>query len=161
MSCRQINRLRIFIALAAPTKCAYYGSGAVAIFSAQVRATLNGLKDDVRDLMNAADEVVWALYAAAFDNLGEKVPPPPLPYLEPLFGAQSSTKTRVPPALGHDPSTKLSQTRALCPLTVLDSIWLCSIFRLWRRGRLGGADRQSLRADVDRGRRPQSIRHLA
>jgi hypothetical protein len=36
-------------------------------------------------LLRAADEVVWACYAPAFEKLGQTPPPPPLPYIEPLF----------------------------------------------------------------------------
>jgi len=44
-------------------------------------------REDARfkSLLSAADEVVWASYAPAFEKLGQKPPPPPLPYIEPHF----------------------------------------------------------------------------
>jgi hypothetical protein len=53
----------------------------------------------LKSLLTAADEVVWACYAPAFERLGQSPPPAPLPYVEPQFTPRAIPLDEPPPEL--------------------------------------------------------------
>jgi hypothetical protein len=51
----------------------------------------------LRSVLQAADEIVWACYATAYERLKRKVPPPPLSYVEPQFSPRAIPLDEPPP----------------------------------------------------------------
>lgn len=55
----------------------------------------------LRDLLRAADEVVWSCYSEAFANAGVAVGPTPLAYVEPRFSPVATPRVDPPPDLDN------------------------------------------------------------
>jgi hypothetical protein len=70
-------------------------------------------------LLVAADEVVWACYAPAFEVVGRTPPPAPLPYVEPRFSARAIPLDEAPPELRSVDAEFLKAFLARLPIAVL------------------------------------------
>lgn len=80
----------------------------------------------VREVLLAADEVVWSCYAAAFVSRKRSVPTAPLPYLEPLYTPNAQPRTRRPPELEADVDQPFMKAcLESLPIPVLGLPWAC------------------------------------
>lgn len=73
----------------------------------------------LKRLLAAADEVVWACYAPAFETLGQLPPPAPLPYVEPQFTPRAIPLDEPPPELKVVDADFLKTFLARLPIAVV------------------------------------------
>jgi hypothetical protein len=77
-------------------------------------------RDDVRDVLRAADQVVWSCWQQTWQLTGAGRPgPAPLPYLDPQLAASTTPRVDVPPDLAAVRDRRLAEQVRIMPVPVI------------------------------------------